>query len=49
MAHIECSNAMLNYMTLKDNIEIAAVLEVKDSNALHMLSQHVLVAKAHIH
>ena len=33
---------------LKDNIGIAALLEVKTSSALHMPSQHVLVPNAHI-
>ena len=49
MAHAEGSDAMLNRVMLKDNIGIAALLEVKDSTALHMPSQHVLVANAHIH
>ena len=43
------SDAMLNRVMFKDNIGIAALLEVKDSTALHMPSQHVLVANAHIH
>ena len=43
MAHAEGSDAMLNRVMLKDNIGIAALLEVKDSTALHMPSQHVLV------
>lgn len=49
MAHAEGSDAMLNRVMLRDNIGIAALLEVKDSNAMHMPSQHVLVANAHIH
>ena len=49
MAHAEGSDAMLNCVMLKDNIGIAALLEVKDCSALHMPSQHVLVANAHIH
>ena len=49
MAHAEGSDAMLNRVMLKDNIGIAALLEVKDSSALHMPSQHVLVGNAHIH
>ena len=47
MAHAEGSDAMFNRVMLKDNIGIAALLEVKDSTALP--SQHVLVANAHIH
>ena len=49
MAHAEGSDAMLNRVMLKDNIGIAALLEVKDNSGMHMPSQHVLVANAHIH
>ena len=49
LAHAEGSDGMLNRVMLKDNIGIAALLEVKDSTTLHMPSQYVLVANAHIH
>ena len=50
MTHIEASNTMLNHIVmLKDIIGIAALLQVKDSNALQMPSQHVLVANVYIH
>ena len=45
MAHAEGSDAMINRVMLKDNIGLAG----EGLHALHMPSQHVLVANAHIH
>ena len=50
MAHAEGSEAMLNRVMLRDNIGIAALLELKDSNPhVHHPPQHILVSNAHIH
>ncbi len=48
MAHAEGSEAMLNRVMIRDNIGIAALLELKDQN-LRLPPQHLLVANAHIH
>lgn len=50
MAHAEGSEAMLNRVMLRDNIGIAALLELKESNPhVHHPPQHILVSNAHIH
>ena len=49
MAHAEGSEAMLNRVMLRDNIGIAALLELKDPHSGGMSGQHLLVANAHIH
>ena len=49
MAHAEGSEAMLNRVMLRDNIGIAALLELKDASNPHHPPQHLLVSNAHIH
>ncbi len=48
MAYAEGSDAMLNRVMLRDNIGIAALLELKDPS-LRLSPMHILVSNAHIH